>query len=173
MLKFAASAACALTLLLSLPATPACAEYGHGRKIDWSEVASKFRFVASAGWDSGGLVKVLTFRDAHAENGYNWQLTASYPGPQPVFGELGLMGWTLTRQGTKDAKTFGLVASAGARFGATQVGAGIIPRGARLFVRRFFGRRDEVRGPMAQFAIVFPAVSGSQSFADLSLGYGF
>lgn len=161
---------CVLGLLLVVPAR---AQWGDGDEGAVPEWVGKLRFTVSAGFSSSGLVDFLTFRDNDGHSGWNWQLSGIYRLETPYFAEAGLMGWRLGRQNRDDAKEFGITLGAGARIHATEVGAGLVPSGGRIFARHFL-RPDEGRqGPFVQVDLLFPSVTGARSFLNLNLGYGF
>jgi hypothetical protein len=175
MLKHVAAitSALGLTLVLLAPAADA-GKYDYYRlNGDNAEWTKKVRFVAAAGLNSSGIINFLTFRDGSSQSGWSWQLAASYNLEHPFFVEGGLMGWTLGREDQDAVKKFGIAASAGARFNATEVGAGFMPNGGRVFVRHFFQGRTDGKGTMGQVELAFPAASGARSFLGASLGYGF
>lgn len=160
---------------VALSFAPAAAQQNgdYGRQIE--EWVSQVRFIASLGYNSTGVINVLTFRDGPGHSGWNWQLTGAYPLQHPFFVEGGLMGWTMARSDRPDAKRFGLTAGAGLRLGdgASEVGLGFIPGGGRLFVRRFLDTERAAKGPVVQLGLVFPTPVGTRSFTDLSIGYAF
>ncbi len=172
MLKHVAATALALTLTLLV--SPAGADrYGHGRPARASDWEKNTRFFASVGYDSSGIINFLTFREGTGKSGWNWQLGASYQLEHPFFVEGGLMGWTLGRQDREDAKEFSIMGSVGVKFRANEFGIGFVPRGGRIFGRRFFEDTAGGKGAYGQVGILFPSVSGTRSFMTLDIGYGF
>ncbi|HOJ19972.1 MAG TPA: hypothetical protein PLU39_08490 [Armatimonadota bacterium] len=173
MLKHVAAITSVLGLaLLASPASAGRYDYYResGAGTEWTK---KVRFVAAAGVNSSGIINFLTFRDGSSESGWSWQLAGSYQLEQPYFVEAGLMGWTIGRENQESAKKFGVAASAGVQLHATEIGAGFVPSGARIFVRHFFDGDTDGKGTMGQAELVFPTTSGAHSYLGLSLGYGF
>lgn len=168
MWKQLACVSCAVGLLMAGVVAPVRAA------DDQAEWANRIRFLVSSGIDSSGIINALTFRSGPGRTGWNWQLAASYPLKEPFFVEGGLMGWTLGRSNMGDAKRFGITASGGVNLsgGMTEAGLGLVPSGTRIFARHFFGDIPG-RGGMVQGSLVFPSTTGTRSFLELSLGYGF
>ncbi|MBI3944748.1 MAG: hypothetical protein HY321_02430 [Armatimonadetes bacterium] len=173
MSRYALTVAATLGLLLVLAMPTACAR--DDRYDDLEEWISRTRFMVAAGYNSTGVVNFLTFREGKPEDGWNWQLLAAYPLQRPFFVEGGLTGWTLGRENQRAARRFGITAGAGLRMrdGMSELGAGIIPSGVRVFARRFLEPDVRGQGPVAHVAVVFPTLNGTRAFLDVGLGYTF
>ncbi len=167
MLRLIARTSALLGLALALAPRPALAQ-----DVEW---ANKVRFLGSAGLNSTAVINFLTFREGEGNSGWNWQLTASYPLQPPYFVEGGLMGWTLGRTGADSVERFGITASGGIRFGGgnTEAGVGFVPGGGRVFLRHFLRSDGTGKGPMVQGSLVFPGTTGTRSFVEGSVGFGF